>query len=497
MRHPSNIWEPGGIIRLIILYSLFGIAPVLLLFNALVSGDNRFVFLLAGGLMGLTALAGGVYAGRLKELLLLGTIFLMPVRLYVKFYRQEEMIWAIFGDGFAISIADIPLFILYALWFWEVFILRSRRIIFKQRWVWFMLATLLVNSLSMLASKNMLASSFFVFAQVKALVFLLYFLNNVTSERQLRFCIYALAITLAFHGLVGIEQHFLNKLFNFQFFGFSGGTQDFLIGEEMIARVSGLIGHPNRYAMFLNLLLPVCITMLLVERRNLYRLILLGCIGCGALALLFSMSRGGWLGLSVSLCTGFFLLLLRRYRNPLQAGFITIAIISVLGASLLASSETLRTRLFKEDHGTSDVRIPLNFAALGMIRDNPLLGVGPNTFILSLAEYDRHTQPLYQVFISLVHNTFLLIAAEMGIPSMLLFIALILTGLWQSLRVFWKYDGFAGYYALGLFMVLLCWSLHNMVNFNFPHTDYLFWMLLAMLTLAERNARKSSETPAA
>lgn len=73
------------------------------------------------------------------------------------------------------------------------------------------------------------------------------------------------------------------------------------------------------------------------------------------------------------------------------------------------------------DRATVQERLELWRASYQMVRDNPWLGVGPGNYPNAVAFYNPSLARLA------THNTFAAIAAEMGIPGLILFLSLILS----------------------------------------------------------------------
>jgi O-antigen ligase len=101
-------------------------------------------------------------------------------------------------------------------------------------------------------------------------------------------------------------------------------------------------------------------------------------------------------------------------------------------------SEHLTSTFEMEDMSTVE-RFYRWIAAVNLAKENPLVGVGPNNFV---SNYKKFTVSAYETYISdneersTVHNYFLLLLTEQGIPGLILFIALIAVALLTAQRAY-------------------------------------------------------------
>src|SRR5207248_11204226 len=96
---------------------------------------------------------------------------------------------------------------------------------------------------------------------------------------------------------------------------------------------------------------------------------------------------------------------------------------------LFWSSSPLLRRLKDPSNGdkqAQDARLVVWKAALRMIEKHPLIGVGMHNFKSRVLEYEDEA-PEQQV-LSLAHNSYLEITAEMGIPALLVYLGLFASG---------------------------------------------------------------------
>jgi O-antigen ligase len=140
------------------------------------------------------------------------------------------------------------------------------------------------------------------------------------------------------------------------------------------------------------------------------------------LELFLTSSRGGFLGLLVA-----GMVFVYRRRGPMGA----VAVMAVLLLGLIIVPTDLGSRLwtvFETEQAapagleaSNKAHVALFFAALRMIGDNPIFGVGPLNFKSLSTLYTGLEQG------NIAHNSFLEVAAEFGLPVFVIFVLLLLS----------------------------------------------------------------------
>lgn len=247
----------------------------------------------------------------------------------------------------------------------------------------------------------------------------------VTSIKELRWTLFSAigAITLASAYVLRSWQKYHSLYENF--------------------RAEGAPGDSNYFALGVVCFLPLAL-WLLVTQHNVYERLayILACVATtGALAA--GASRGGFLALAAALA--FMVLKLpHRVRN------FALATVILLGLAWAPGSPIQRTL-----HPTTGDQIGVDSrwitwrAALLIMADHPFVGVGPGSFKAVVEQYEEPDA----VVRSLAHNTYLELGAELGIPVMLMYIALwIVTfrSLEATRRIATKHARFVADAAIGL-----------------------------------------------
>ena len=198
-----------------------------------------------------------------------------------------------------------------------------------------------------------------------------------------------------------------------------------LVEGGRVTGAGGLFGNPNDMALNMVAFLPLAVVLLL-GRRPVLRLIALVGIPAITLAIIFSKSRGGIMGLVPML-----VVLLYQMRR-LRPGFAAVVVAVTLGSvPLLPSSFTDRmASIFNPEEdptGSREARKRVMREGYQAFLDNPILGLGAGQFQNYLP--DRREQAWRET-----HNAVLQVASEMGIFGLIAFVMIIWTGFAAALR---------------------------------------------------------------
>lgn len=199
-------------------------------------------------------------------------------------------------------------------------------------------------------------------------------------------------------------------------------------GYRMGGGWAGISGNPNDFALTLNIILPFAVAFFTLARNPLRKAVVASFMVLAVAAIMATYSRTGFLTLAVVL-----LLALVKHvgqgqglRYVLPAALILFAAFSFLPQNYDTRVESI-VETSKDKVGSASARLAGIHAALDVVQEHPLLGVGIGMNILAL-----NNKGLYWAH---VHNVYLQLAAEIGIAGMLVYIVLLrrlLKGLRQS-----------------------------------------------------------------
>jgi len=201
-----------------------------------------------------------------------------------------------------------------------------------------------------------------------------------------------------------------------------GANQDRLIGNE-----GALTKNPNDLALMVNLLLPLTVGLFLASTRTWQRTILLTaiCIESGTVVLTYS--RAGAITLAVIVLAYLWKLRQRRERSMIYAALL----VGVLALPLLPSSYFERmstiTNIQADRTGSAQERLSDMIIAGKTILANPVVGAGMGMNELTMREARGGWLR--------VHNVYLEHAIDLGLPGLVIFLALLISCIQAVARI--------------------------------------------------------------
>ena len=186
-------------------------------------------------------------------------------------------------------------------------------------------------------------------------------------------------------------------------------------GYRVAGSIGGMFGNPNDMALHLATIFPITIALMFTTRGALRKIIYIACAVLMVAAIVVTFSRGGFLAVAGTLVVlGW--KIGRKHR--LAVG---LSMVIFLGAFLALAPGNYGGRMgsildhSKDIVGSAGMRQQLLIRSIVVAVKNPVLGIGMGNFhIVSLREL-------------VSHNAYTQVAAEMGIPAMLVYIMFMLT----------------------------------------------------------------------
>jgi putative inorganic carbon (HCO3(-)) transporter len=215
---------------------------------------------------------------------------------------------------------------------------------------------------------------------------------------------------------------------------------------EGTVRIYSTLDNPNLLGGFLLPLLPLALVALLRWPGAVRRAFALATLVLGIVALVLTYSRGAWMGMVASLAVLALLLAMRQTRDwpPLWRRLFPLLLLvggGLVLAVLVAKVEPLRVRamslLAGREDSSNNFRINVWMAALQMIQDRPVLGIGPGNTAFNLI-YPLYQQPKFNALSA--YSIPLELAVEAGIPGLLAGLALLLASVRVGLAQ-WRWSG--------------------------------------------------------
>ncbi|NLP11041.1 O-antigen ligase family protein [bacterium] len=301
---------------------------------------------------------------------------------------------------------------------------------------------------------------------IRALLVFYVFATRLSTLQEVKFTVIGLLFGLGFQAFIGFWQWQIGPL-RIPFFNI-----------DQSWRVSGTIGVANAFGLYLITLIPLCIRMALYSRLK-SRVLWFIVSGLAIGSLLATFTRGAWIGLLVSLAIFAFYdfkshrLTKKQLSLLFFVGFSTITFFYVkYGHIITGRMEDAEEALYSEKKHS---RVGLAQDAIRIIRLHPLLGVG-------LDNYRYHADPEI-AGLQIVHNTYLLIAAEQGVFCALLFLMIYLSVLVKGLLLLKSPDPFIYHIGSATLAGLTGALIYDMVAPDYRLAELLIqhWRLLGMI----------------
>jgi len=181
------------------------------------------------------------------------------------------------------------------------------------------------------------------------------------------------------------------------------------------SRAAGSFGDANYFALALTV--GICMTFCLWKIYPNWRKTLSAVALLFVFTLLLTASRGGILGLGIM----FFIFLM---ETKSKFAYLALALIIIVPLAVYFTPETVM-RIKGEDYSTkssTENRLMLQLAGLNMVKSNPLNGVGYGNFKSNVRKYN----PEMTGTVFIAHNSYLSVAAELGLPVLYLFVNLLI-----------------------------------------------------------------------
>ncbi len=262
-------------------------------------------------------------------------------------------------------------------------------------------------------------------------------------------------------------------------------------------RLAGTFKAPNYLGAYLALSLPyvlgyfVASWQLLHKQKNgIWIIFVLGAVvAVMTTNLALTLTRGAWVGVAVAtVCISIYLFVQRLSDSgSLKHVLIGITlIITILGVSVFLMPQHIKTRfntMIERPAGFMGERPQWWRVSLELIQKYPITGIGLGRF---RHEAQLHAPPDLSDVPYHAHNIYLHIAVEQGIPSLLLFLWIIVL-IWKRIwairsildieELFWNMGAFIG--GSGFLISVLT---YGTVDYIFHHRSILlFWFIIGII----------------
>jgi hypothetical protein len=414
------------------------------------------------------------------------TCALIPIQLGFHFWPSWAMVLGRRVDYLSPIFYLTDVFVAATLISWVIETWEKRkRVTFAPLFVVF-LFVILTN---MLVSKNIAVS---LYQWMKVVEFTLFGLYIVKTKPKFEGVAAAFSIALTYSSVIAVVQFLLQRsiggplwvLGERTFFADTPGIAQInlctISGNvcRLLLRPYGTFPHPNVLAGFIAVTLPYLLFSIINSKKEIsahMRKLFIFSFICGICALVITFGRSAWVAGTIGI-----LLILHNafqtagsifYKRHMKAIIFVGVLVVAAGFYFFSGNLVVSESVV--------VRNELNLAAIKMIHDNILFGVGWGNFLTALPSY-LTTRTIY--FLQPVHNIYLLALSQLGFIGMS-FIIFCMVSLYKRFR------NFSAVSAISLILILLLGVLDH--YFLTLQQGQLLVSVVIGIFLASGNPRKS------
>jgi len=247
--------------------------------------------------------------------------------------------------------------------------------------------------------------------------------------------------------------------------------------------LSATFGNRNHLAGWMEMSIALVLGVMLFREKGRAKTIFLALVLLLMTALIFSLSRGGWIAMLVSFMFMSFMLYRSKKLITARWAIIVVNVVFVV-CFITVSSTPVTERVLTSEAGFEDgslaVRMTAWHGVVDLAKANPLLGTGPGTFGVSFPKYQS---PGFQAHLMYAHNDYLDFTAEVGF-GLLVIVAWMAVALYlHGLHKMKSKSKLTRGVTLGALTGITAILVHSFVDFNLhiPANALLFTVLAALV----------------
>lgn len=363
---------------------------------------------------------------------------------------------------------------------------RRDRIEFIPSPIWVALAIyLLLAAATIPASAAPLLGSMEVLRMSEEFLLVLVVSHLVRTRRDVVFLVIAM-LGIAFgETLLAMVQFGSGRFVNLSFIGGAVSTLTEEFGRGEYHRVAGTFLHPALFGSYLVVHLSLAMALLFAVRRGAARLALGTVFLLCFVSLILTFSRIEWAGFAAAATAVVVMAARARLLTRREFAWL-IGIAALLVGVTLLFSGLIVGRIFQSNPANLAERVNSYREAWQLFTAHPLRGVGLNNYMEAIAGFPgAGADPIP------VHNFFLLVLAETGMPGLLAFVGLLVAIAWEGRRCLSVPDPLVRAIAIGLLggMVAFLVDFFSTFTLRFSAMSTLFWFAVGLLVAIRASGR--------
>ena len=381
-------------------------------------------------------------------------------------------------QGWAIAVAEM--ITLFAL----AFFLLGRCLAWDWKWIKTpldkpIIALILLSILSVIFSLHRQASIWSFILLLNYLVVFYLVVNTIRTRSQLRQLIYVIIAVAVFLSVFGLFKKFGANPFPW----WDYPRLELNYGD----RLASTFGCPNHLAGYMEMTLPLLLGLFLLDFKPGVVFILGYLTLLLLVALMFSLSRGGWISSLLSLAFMAGALLKSRYFVRKKTLIVSIAGVLLLAFIALVSTpvvERVKTAMEKGEEPSLYSRVVVWGGVVKMIADYPLTGIGPGVFKSAFTQYQP---PGLRVHFFMAHNDYLHFISETGLLLIPVIIWMIIALYRKGFKKLKSPSRLVRATTLGALSGITAILFHSIVDFNLHiPANAITFVVLAAIVIQDR-----------
>ncbi len=437
-----------------------------------------------------------IYASKLDDVIYWGLV--------IFFFLLPLMIFPLTAEMFELPKATLlRLFTLFIIFLWTVRIYQTRSILTRRTFLdipvlFYSGVAVLVTILSINPIVSIVGGYYRYEGLPTILSYLLIFFavsNFVRSTQQVKYLLYTFLASALLTSTYGIFQHF-----GLDFFHLTGEVFE-------LTRSSGTFGNPIFLGAFLVLIIPVALVFLVQAKGVQNKFITLVSVLILVTCLVFTSTRGAWLGLTVSIIVMAIVFVqkgvVRGKRAVLIIFFVVLLMVALLSFLYIPKLRTapIFYRLVSafQRGGSVATRLDMWRGTMELVKHRPLVGYGWETFEGVFPKYGTRFLMSVEELPDRPHNQLLYIGSSAGLSGWLIFFWIFTIVLWkatQYLRVTAGFDSRrnrkptklisdleGSWLLLGIVGGIISYFVQEQFSFSLVSVTPVFWAFLGLITV--------------
>jgi O-antigen ligase len=246
------------------------------------------------------------------------------------------------------------------------------------------------------------------------------------------------------------------------------------------------IGNPNFLGSYLTLILPISVFSYLYTKKTIYALA--ACIVF--LALLCTRTRSAWVGLIISMALLTFACYKMKFNFKPLIKLIGLFLIILFSLNFYSKNDTAKriSTIVRDVKSVATLSTGYEYAgskrifiwksAVKLIPEKTLLGYGPDTFDIAFMKNFSNESKKYfgKAIVDKAHNEYIQIAVTSGIPSLILYIFMLIAITLKSLNKMKK-----NILIIPIFCSITGYLIQAFFNISVVSVAPVYWALLGVL----------------